>query len=64
MNRILQRYESALRDCHSRSQVASLLDDAAYDPALSLSAFFSACAFSVSVFCASYIFYDVFCKED
>lgn len=60
MDRILQSYRSALRNCHSRSQVASLLDTAAYDPALSISGFYSVCGYAVNVFCDSFIFDDLY----
>ena len=63
MNRILQVYKSVLRKVHARSQVATILCNAAYDPALSLTAFYSVCVYAVNVFCDGYVKDDVFGKE-
>ena len=55
MNRILQSYKSSLRKIHRRSQVGAILDIAAYDPALSITEFYSLLEYAVCVFCDTFV---------
>lgn len=63
MNRILQCYKSFLRKIHCRSQVGVILDNACYDPALSITEFFSLLEYASSVSFDSFVRDDVFLDE-